>query len=104
MNLSHPPAPPLNTRHWDNWSFVHLASGVLFGWFMNPVAAFALLAFYEPVEIFLLSPYLYRRFRIVFGNEAWNNALVDLVCNTVGIFIGYKVMRALIEPPLILFS
>jgi len=95
---------PTNTRHWDGWSFVHLASGIIAGWLMDPIIAFILLAAYEPIEIFVLSPFLYRRFRIIFGNEAWNNALVDIVFNTAGILIGYKLLRILIEPPFILFN
>lgn len=82
---------------------MHLGSGIIAGWLIDPIIAFTLLAAYEPIEIFVLSPFLYRRFKIIFGNESWNNALIDIVFNTVGIFIGYNFLRILIEPPFILF-
>ena len=70
---------------------------------MHPVVAFIIFIAYEPIEIFVLCPFLYRRFGITFGNESWNNSLVDIIINTVGILIGYKLLRVLVEPPFILF-
>lgn len=91
-----------NNALFDRWSIVHIASGVALSWIMAPVAAFAVMAAWEPVEIFLLSPLL-ARFGVVFGFESLRNSLSDIFFNTIGIIIGAFALTALVAPPFHLF-
>jgi len=77
-----------NTRLYDRWSNVHILSGIIAGWTLHPLAAFALCALYEPFEVFLLSPFLMKR-GIVFGYEALPNSLSDIFFDSIGIAIGF---------------
>jgi hypothetical protein len=62
-----------------------LNSGLLC-WWLGPVPAFIIATLWEPLEIFIISPWLMKR-GIVFGYETWRNSLSDIVFNTLGIFI-----------------
>jgi len=79
--------PPRNNKLYDRWSWIHLVSGVIFGLIMNPWVALAIMAAYEPVENFILSPICWR-FGLLFGYESWHNALSDIVFDAAGIIIG----------------
>lgn len=87
----------------DSWSFVHMTSGVLFGWVMPPHIAMALLILWEPLEILILSPIM-AKFGIVFGHETLRNSLSDIVFDAAGVAIGFLVLRTLLDPPLLLFQ
>lgn len=91
-----------NGNLFDTWSIVHLCTGAVFGWFMSPIAAIAIMALWEPFEIFVLSPLLARK-GIIFGYESLRNSLSDIVFNTVGVLIGVYLARALLDPPFFLF-
>lgn len=62
-------------------------------WLLGSVAHWSvfsvwlLMALWEPVEIFLISPLL-ARVGVVFGYETWRNSLSDIVCNTIGICLA----------------
>ncbi len=80
--------PPHRNDHiFDAWSLVHIAVGALFGWYFAPWVAFTIMAIWEPLEIFILSPWLARR-GIVFGYESWRNSVSDIIFNAIGIAAG----------------
>lgn len=79
---------PQNWSLVDIWSFTHIAWGCVFGFLLPPVYAFMLLALYEPLEVYVLSPIAYKQFGIVFGNEGLANSLADLVFNAIGIALA----------------
>ena len=89
---------PRNHRLYDTWSLVHFATGVVMGWVMNPLAAFVIMALWEPLEILILSPLLARR-GIIFGHESWRNSLSDIVVDLAGVAVGTIFLAALIKPP-----
>ncbi|MEK7472176.1 MAG: hypothetical protein AAB624_02930 [Patescibacteria group bacterium] len=91
-----------NGELFDNWSIVHLCTGVLFGWLMSPLAAFVIMTLWEPFEILVLSPLL-ARVGIIFGYETLRNSLSDIVFNTFGILLGAYVIRLLLGPPFQMF-
>lgn len=93
---------PRNGALFDRWSIVHLCTGVLFGWLMNPFIAFIIMTLWEPFEIFILSPLL-ARFGIIFGYESLRNSLSDIFFNTVGIILGAWLLSRIIEAPFRLF-
>lgn len=94
--------PRRNDKLVDIWSAVHLATGTLFGWIMAPAIAFIIMAAWEPLEIFVLSPLL-AKFGITFGYEALRNSLSDIFFNTVGIIIGLLLLRHVVAAPFHLF-
>lgn len=81
-----------NNALFDRWSLVHVASGVAMGAVINPFVAILLLAFWEPFEVLLLSPYLARR-GITFGYETLRNSLSDIFFDIVGVAIGALIVR-----------
>lgn len=87
-----------NTSVFDRWSIVHLCTGILFGWVMNPLVAVLIMAVWEPVEIFIISP-LVARAGIVFGYETFRNSLSDILFNTLGILFGAFILRLLVSSP-----
>jgi hypothetical protein len=95
---------PLNNQLIDFWTLVHFSSGAILGWMMHPLWALAILTLYEPFEIYLLFPFLYENFGIVFGNETYINSLSDIVINTLGVAFGYYYLRKRFPPPLVLFE
>lgn len=95
--------PPRNGTLFDRWSIIHLSTGIILGWVVNPFVAFAVMTLWEPFEIFVLSPFL-SRFGIVFGYESLRNSLSDIFFNTVGIMLGYWVLTSLIAAPFQLFT
>lgn len=94
--------PKRNDSLYDNWSVVHLISGIGFGWIMPPFIALALLVLWEPLEILVLSPFL-AKFDIVFGYETIRNSLSDIFFDTIGVLIGTYVLLNVIDPPFRLF-
>ena len=91
-----------NDSLFDLWSVVHLGTGVLFAWVVHPVLAWVVMALWEPLEIFVVHPLVYRLTGYDFGYETWRNSLSDIFFNTVGVLLGYFVLRALVEPPFVL--
>lgn len=92
---------PRNDSLFDIWSLVHLFAGIAAAWVVHPVFAWTIMALWEPLEIFVISPLVYKFTRIEFGYETWRNSLSDLVFNTVGIMVGYWAVRGIFEPPFI---
>jgi len=93
---------PRNSRILDIWSFVHLGSGVLAGWLMDPFIALLILVLWEPLEILVLSPFL-ARFHIEFGHETLRNSVSDILFDAVGVAVGYWLLRDVWAPPFVLF-
>jgi hypothetical protein len=91
-----------NNQVYDGWSLVHFLTGILLGWLVNPVAGIIIMVLWEPLEILILSPLL-KKFGIVFGYETFKNSVSDIVADSLGILIGYYLIRLLLSPPLSLF-
>lgn len=92
-----------NNRLFDLWSIVHLLTGVLMGWVMDPFLALVLMIAWEPFEIFVLGPSLKRWTGITFGYESFRNSLSDMLFDAAGVALGYYALRALADPPFLLF-
>lgn len=92
-----------NDSLFDSWSVVHVFSGVLFGWIMDPFVALVILTLWEPLEILVISPIL-AKYGIVFGHEALRNSLSDIVFNIIGLLIGIYLLREFAPPPFYLFG
>lgn len=92
--------PPRNGSIFDSWSIVHLSTGVLLGWLMNPLIALIIMTLWEPFEILILSPF-FARFGIIFGYESLRNSLSDIFFNTIGIALGAWLLSRIIEAPII---
>lgn len=88
----------------DIWSWAHFASGVVLGWIMVPFWALTLLIAWEPIEILILSPLLWKYFDLEFGYETLRNSLSDILFDAAGVAVGAFLLRLLIEPPFILFD
>jgi hypothetical protein len=95
---------PLNNQLIDFWSLVHFGSGAALGWIMHPLVAIAILTLYEPFEVYLIYPFLYEHFGIVFGNETYINSFSDIVVNSLGVAFGYFVLRKRYPPPFVIFE
>ncbi len=95
---------PLNNQLIDFWSIAHFASGAALGWIMHPLLAIALLTVFEPFEIYILFPFFFENFGIVFGHETYINSISDIVINSVGVGYGYFVLRKRYPPPFRLFE
>lgn len=91
-----------NNALYDRWSAVHLVTGIVLGWIMNPWVALLIMAAWEPLEIFVLSP-LFAKRGIVFGYETWRNSLSDIVFDAVGVALGAWTFTAVALPPIHLF-
>ncbi|HUY84904.1 MAG TPA: hypothetical protein VMU97_00090 [Candidatus Dormibacteraeota bacterium] len=100
--LSGRPKAGRNGALYDKWSLVHLVTGVVLGWVMEPFVALLIMVLWEPLEIFVLSPLL-ARFDVVFGYESLNNSLSDIVFNCLGVALGAWVLAATAVPPFHLF-
>lgn len=92
-----------NDALYDLWSLVHLLTGIAMGWVMAPFVALLAMVLWEPLEILILSPFL-ARFGILFGHESLRNSLSDIFFDCVGVALGYWVLRAVVDPPFVLFS
>lgn len=92
-----------NDKLLDVWSAVHLVTGALMAWVMDPFWALALLVLYEPLEIFVLYPIVLRVTGKVFGYESFRNSLSDIVFDVAGVVIGYYGFRAWWDAPVTLF-
>jgi hypothetical protein len=88
-----------NAKLFDMWSITHLAWGIAGGWVMPPFIALSLLVLWEPFEVLLLSPFLWRRYKIVFGHEALQNSLSDIIFDTIGVALGVWSLTAVVVPP-----
>ena len=84
-----------NDRIIDRWSAVHVLSGALLGLVLPPPAALIILIGWEPFEVFLLSPFLLKR-GIVYGYEAWQNSLSDIVFDLLGFLVGYAGLASIL--------
>jgi hypothetical protein len=80
--------PPRNGKLFDTWSVAHLVEGVILGVLISPFWALVILILWEPFEVLVLSPFLWRKFEIVFGRESINNSLSDIVFDVLGVIIG----------------
>lgn len=87
----------------DGWSGVHLMTGVAMGWVMEPFIALLILVLWEPLENLVLSPLMMKWFKIEFGYETIRNSLSDILFDAVGVAIGFWALRALVDPPFVLF-
>jgi len=92
-----------NDALFDLWSLVHLATGIVFGWVMDPFVALVFMILWEPLEIFVLNPLAMTLFGTEFGYESWRNAVSDIVFDAAGVGIGYYALRALVDAPFTLF-
>ena len=92
-----------NDKLYDIWSLIHLTSGTLTGWLVDPFVGLSILVLYEPFENFVLSPFLWKRFHILFGYESIQNSLSDIVFDTIGVALGYYLLQSLVTPPFHLF-
>lgn len=90
--------PKRNNVLFDNWSIVHLTSGILIGWTVRPLYALALMIAWEPLENFILSPIL-AKVNLVFGYESLKNSVSDIIFDTVGITLGALLITWMIDPP-----
>jgi hypothetical protein len=91
-------AHPRNDLLFDMWSLVHLATGILMAWVMDPFVALLIMVLWEPLEILVLSPLL-AKVGIVFGHETLRNSLSDIFFDCVGVAVGYWVLTPLVPPP-----
>ena len=91
-----------NNALFDVWSIVHLVTGIVTGWVMDPFIALLILVLWEPLEILVLSPFL-ARFKILFGHESLRNSLSDIFFDGVGVAIGFWLLLPLVDPPFTLF-
>jgi hypothetical protein len=87
-----------NDALFDVWSLVHLATGILGGWLVDPFVALLAMVLWEPLEILVLSPFLGRR-GILFGHESLRNSLSDIFFDGLGVAIGFWGLTMLWEPP-----
>ena len=92
-----------NDALFDGWSIVHVFTGILMGWLMDPFIALALMVLWEPLEVLILSPLLAKR-GILFGYESIRNSLSDIFFDVIGIAIGIYALSALVDPPFFLFG
>ena len=91
-----------NNRLYDAWSLVHLLTGVVLGWLLQPGVAIAIMVLWEPLEILVLSPLL-ARLGIEFGFETLRNSLSDIVFDVLGVGTGYYLLTDIVSPPFHLF-
>lgn len=71
---------------------------------MHPILALALVVVFEPFELYVLFPFLYENYGIVFGNETYINSLSDIAINMLGVAYGYFSLRKKYHPPFVLFE
>lgn len=71
---------------------------------MHPILALALVVVFEPFELYVLFPFLYENYGIVFGNETYINSLSDIAINMLGVAYGCFSLRKKYHPPFVLFE
>jgi hypothetical protein len=89
---------PRNDLLFDVWSLVHLVTGVLVGWLVEPFVGLLAMVLWEPLEVLVLSPFLGRR-GILFGHESLRNSLSDIFFDCVGVAIGWWLLTPAWPPP-----
>lgn len=94
--------PKRNGNFFDLWSIIHFSTGVLLGWLLDPFVALVIMVLWEPLEIFVISPFL-MRFNVIFGYETLRNSLSDILFDTLGVIAGAVVLTTIISPPFHLF-
>jgi hypothetical protein len=94
--------PRRNSALLDNWSVVHVATGILMGWCVQPFIALSVMVLWEPLEILVLSPLLARR-GVKFGYESLRNSLSDIFFDVIGVALGAWLLANLVSPPFRLF-
>lgn len=93
-----------NDRLFDLWSLVHLGTGILMAWVMDPFLALLILVLWEPLEVFVLSPIASTLFGVEFGFESLRNVMSDIVFDSAGVAAGYFLLRRFVDPPFTLFA
>ncbi len=91
-----------NDLLFDAWSLVHLTTGILGAWLVEPFIALLVMVLWEPLEVLILSPFLGRR-GILFGHESLRNSLSDIFFDCLGVALGWWVLTPLARPPFHLF-
>ena len=94
--------PKRNGKIFDLWSIIHFSTGVMLGWLVDPFIALVIMVLWEPLEIFVISPFL-MRFNIVFGYETLRNSLSDILFDTLGVITGTLILSSIFKPPFRLF-
>ena len=89
-----PERRPRNDRFVDVWSLTHLAWGVLLTVLFGPWVALVALFVWEPLEVLVLSPLLWK-VRVQFGREGLMNSLSDLAFDAIGVALGILLARGL---------
>jgi hypothetical protein len=79
---------PRNRTAVDIWSLTHIVWAAMLTLVVGPVYAFVLMALWEPLEIYGLSP-LMAKWGIEFGHEGWQNTVSDIGFNLLGVLVGY---------------
>lgn len=82
----------------DRWSIIHLLTGIVLGWLVNPLVAIIGMVLWEPLEILVLSPLL-ARVNITFGFETLKNSLSDIVFDIAGVLIGSQLLAQILHAP-----
>lgn len=89
--------PGRNQSLVDWWSLTHVAWGFALAMVLPPVAAFAIMAAWEPFEVFVLSPLL-ARVGVRFGYESLRNSLLDIFFDGIGVAIAAFLVRPYWDP------
>lgn len=93
-----------NSNLVDPWSFVHFGTGVAMGWAMDPFWALMLMIVWEPLELFVLSPLVWKITGAEFGHEDLANSWSDILFDAAGVTFGGFLLTAWIAPPFTLFG
>lgn len=95
------PHPPVvrNDRIYDAWSWVHVSTGITLGWLLPAPIALLLIVLHEPFETQLLSPFLWRRFGVIYGYEALPNSLADIAFGCIGLLVGHFTLGTIVGTP-----
>lgn len=91
-----------NSSWFDVWSVIHLLNGVLLSLLLNPFFALAIMVLWEPLEVLVLSPWLRRKYGLIFGFETIRNSLSDIFFDTVGVTAGFLLLKLLEAQPILL--
>lgn len=91
-----------NNQPYDWWSLSHILWAMILAWIMTPLYALIIMILWEPLEIFILSPFL-AKFGIEFGYESLKNSLSDIVFDVIGVILAVTVLSRYFEPPFFLF-
>ncbi len=86
----------------DVWSFIHLVTGALMAWVMDPFFALLIMVLWEPLEILVLSPFAEKVLGFRFGFETLRNSMSDIVFDAAGVAVGFWILRRAFDPPFML--